>query len=474
VTVGPTESAAAALGAGLDVELPTSECYSTGLGEALDRGLLDVATLDESVRRVLRLKFALGIFESPYVDPGAIEIERSAERALAREVAEKSIVLLANDGVLPIAASVVRVAVIGPNAADPMALFGNYSFQNHVAAHFPDVPHERAATVLEALRVRLGAERVSFAEGCRILASKGNVSDDRSGIAAAAELARGAGVAIVVVGDKAGHFRTGTVGEGSDADSLALPGVQGELVEAVLDTGVPTVIVLVNGRPFDLSRIAGRAAAIVEAWFPGQDGGAAIADVLVGAVNPSGKTSLTFARGAGAMPRSYDAKQLSRGVPPLPGFEAVFPFGHGLSYTRFAYTDLSIAPASIETHGTVEIACTLRNEGGRAGTEVVQLYLRDPVASVTRPLRQLRGFARVALEAGAAARVTFSVPADLCSFTGADLSRIVEPGRIDVEIGASSADVRVAGSFTLAGAVRRVGEQRAFAPRTRVEPEATA
>jgi beta-glucosidase-like glycosyl hydrolase len=467
VTETPAESAAVALGAGLDVELPMGECYPQ-LADALDRGLVDAATLDESVRRVLRLKFALGVFERPFADLDAIELDRPAERALAREVAERSIVLLANDGVLPLAAGALRVAVIGPNADDPMALFGNYSFQNHVASHFPDVPQERAPTVLEALRERLGAANVAHAEGCRILAAKGQISEDRSGIAAAAGIASAADVAIVVVGDKAGHFRTGTVGEGTDADSLALPGVQGELVDAVLATGRPTVVVLVNGRPFDLSRIAGRAAAIVLAWFPGQDGGAAIADVLTGAVNPSGKTSLTFARGAGAMPRSYDAKELTRGVPRLPAFEPVFPFGHGLSYTRFVYTDLAIAPASIETHGTLEIACTLRNEGTRAGAEVVQLYLRDPVASITRPLRQLRGFARVALEPGAAARITFSVAADLCSFTGADFVRIVEPGRIDVEISASSEDVRLRGSFELAGKERRVGEDRALAPRVTV------
>lgn len=463
VTETPAESAAAALAAGLDVELPMSECFPH-LADALERGLVDAATLDESVRRVLRLKFALGIFERPYTDADAIELDRPDERALAREVAERSIVLLANDGVLPLTAAASRVAVIGPNADDPMALFGNYSFQNHVASHFPDVVQERAPTVLEALRERLGAARVTHAEGCRILASKGNVSDDGSGIAIAVEIARAADVAIVVVGDKAGHFRTGTVGEGTDTDSLALPGVQGALVDAVLDSGVPTVLVLVNGRPFDLSRITGRAAAIVLAWFPGQDGGAAIADVLVGTVNPSGKTSLTFARGAGAMPRSYDAKELTRGVPALPAFEPVFAFGHGLSYTRFAYSDLSITPPAIEVDGTVQIACTLRNEGARAGTEVVQLYLRDPVASVTRPLRQLRGFARVTLDAGAAARISFGVPADLCSFTGADLTRIVEAGRIDVEIGASSADVRLAGSFEIRGKLRHVGEDRALMP----------
>jgi beta-glucosidase len=460
VTEGPTESAAAALSAGLDVELPTSECFASGLGEALDSGLLDVATLDASVRRVLRLKFALGIFESPYVDPGAIEIERPAERALAREVAEKSIVLLANDGVLPIAASAARVAVIGPNAADPMALFGNYSFQNHVASHFPKHPIDAAPTVEEALRARFGADRVVYAEGCKIMQAKGQLSDDRAGVAAAVACARDADVAIVVVGDKAGHFRTGTVGEGTDTSDLTLPGVQAEMLEAVLATATPTVVVLVNGRPFDLSAIAGRAAAIVEAWFPGQDGAFAIAAVLAGDINPSGKTTLGFARGAGAQPRYYDHKPLARGVPLLPAFEPVFAFGHGLSYTTFEYDALSITPERVATDGSVEIAFTLRNAGSRDGEEIVQLYLHDPVASVTRPVQQLRGFARVALAAGAAARVAFRVHADLCSFSGPDLARIVEPGRIEVAVGASSADLRLRGAFTLDGPLRRIGESR--------------
>jgi len=470
VTEGPAESAAAALAAGLDVELPTAECFAKGLGEALDRGLLDLETLDEAVRRVLRLKFALGIFESPYANLDAIELDRPEERALAREVAEKSIVLLANDGVLPLAASLHRVAVIGPNAADPMALYGNYSFQNHVAAHFPKHPITPAATVLDALLERLGAARVAYAEGCKILRAPGQLSDDRSGIAAAVECARGADVAVVVVGDKAGHFRTGTVGEGTDASDLTLPGVQEELVEAVITAGTPTVVVLVNGRAFDLSRIAGRAAAIIEAWFPGQDGAAAIAAVLAGDVNPSGKTTVGFSRGVGAQPSSYDHKALARGVPPFPAFVPVFAFGHGLSYTRFEYEALSITPACIGTDGSVEISFTLRNAGTRDGDEIVQLYLSDPVASVTRPVQQLRGFARVSLAAGAAARVGFRVHADLCSFTGPDLARIVEPGRIEVALGASSADLRLRGAFEFSGRVRRVGEDRVLAPELWVVP----
>lgn len=470
VTATPAESGVAALEAGLDVELPMTECFQPGLLDALAQGKLELATIDTAVRRVLRLKLTLGIFEQPFADLDAIDLDRPEERALARSVAEQSIVLLANEGVLPFADGVRRIAVLGPNADDPMALFGNYSFQNHVASHFRDHAIERAPTVVEALRKRLGEERVVYAEGCKILAAPGQLSDDRSGLAAAVAAAREAEVAVLVVGDKAGHFRTGTVGEGTDASDLSLPGVQPELVEAVLATGTPTVVVLVNGRPFDLSRIAGRAAAIVEAWFPGQDGAAAIAGVLAGDVNPCGKTTLGFARGAGAMPRSYDEKTLSQGVPRLPAFETIFPFGHGLSFTRFEYDALEIAPDAIPTDGEVVVRLRVRNAGARDGVEIVQLYLADPIASVTRPLRQLRGFARVPLAAGAAARVELRLSADLCSFTGADLVRIVEPGRIDVAVGASSGDLRLHGRFELTGAVRRTGEDRALAPEVRIVP----
>ena len=264
-----------------------------------------------------------------------------------------------------------------------------------------------------------------------------------------------------MVGDKAGHFRTGTVGEGTDASDLALPGVQAELVEAVLATGTPTVVVLVNGRPFDLSQIAGRAAAIVEAWFPGQDGAAAIAAVLAGDINPSGKTTLGFARGAGAQPRFYDHKPLARGVPPLPAFEPVFAFGHGLSYTSFAVRRVcrsrpSASRPTAASRSPSRCATRARATARRSCSSTSTIRC----ASVTRPVQQLRGFARVALAAGAAARVAFRVHADLCSFSGPDLARIVEPGRIEVAMGASSADLRLRGAFELVGPLRRVGEDR--------------
>ena len=490
VAEGPAEAAAAALEAGLDVELPTPLCFPQGVPEALERGLLSEATLDRAVRRVLRLKFELGLFERPYVDVESLELDTPEESALAREVAEKSITLLQNDGTLPLEAGSARIAVIGPNADDAMALFGNYSFYNHVASLFPDhaLP-ELPPSLLEAICTRAGAERVDFAVGCTILrrdetrwkldAGSGlpaavdaanRFSTDTSDIASAAEAARDADVAIVVVGDKAGNFQRGSVGEGTDTDDLSLPGPQPRLVEAVLDTGTPTVVVLVTGRPPALARIAARAAAIVEAWFPGQEGAAALADVLFGAVEPGGRTSLSFSQSAGTQPAYYNHKPVARGVPPHPSFPPVFPFGHGLGYTRFEYADLEVGAAEVPVDGSVRLACTLRNAGQRAGDEVVQLYVRDLVASVTRPVKELRGFRRIHLAPGAAARVSFELPADMLSFTGPDYRRIVEPGEIRVMIGASSDDIRLEGSFRLVGETRVVPEQRALRTPVRVEP----
>jgi beta-glucosidase len=489
VAEGPTEAAAAALSAGLDVELPLSQCFRKGLPEALARGLLDQATIDRAVERVLRLKFALGLFEAPYVDAAGVALDLPEERALARRVAEKSITLLANDGVLPLEPSAARLAVIGPNADDPMALFGNYSFHSHVAELVEGASPPRVETVLDAIRARAGAERVVYAQGCSILrqrsklevksAQPGGLPDlgggderlswDDSGLPAAEAAARQADVAIVVVGDRAGNMRRGTVGEGTDTADLSLPGLQERLLEAVLDTGKPTVVVLLNGRPPAIPRIAERAAAIIEAWFPGQDGAGAIADAIFGDLDPGGRTTVTFSRGAGVQPCFYNHRDLAPGMPPLPAYEPVFPFGHGLSYTRFEYSRLEIEPAEPPVDGTLSISCDVRNTGERAGDEVVQLYVRDAVASVARPVRELKGFRRISLEPGEACRVGFALHADLLAFTGRDGRRIVEPGRVDVMVGASSADIRLEGGFDLTGTAREVGEDRILETAVEVE-----
>ena len=448
VAADAAEAAALALRAGIDVELPNPSCYGAPLLEAVRRGLVSEADVDRAVGRVLRTKEALGLLDEPAPGPAAdVDLDPPGDRALARTVAARSLILLRNEGgLLPLAEDARAVAVIGPNADSGSALLGNYAFENHVARHLPDPPPGvRVVTVAEGIRGVLGNRgTVRTARGCDVTGT------DRSGIPAAAGLAAACDVAVVVVGDRAGHFLGGTSGEGSDTDDLALPGAQQALVEAVVASGTPTVVVLVTGRPYDLSWIAANVPALVQCWFPGVEGGAAVADLIFGRTEPGGRTPLTFSRGAGQQPLYYRSRRLGRTRYVGRTARPVFPFGHGLSYTTFEYSDLRLETEAT-TDGEVTVGCTLANLGPRAGEEVVQLYVRDPVAGVTRPVQELKGFVRVALEPGEEAEVRFAVPADLLAFSGPDLRPVVEPGVLEWAVGASSADIRLQGTVTLRG-----------------------
>jgi beta-glucosidase len=264
------------------------------------------------------------------------------------------------------------------------------------------------------------------------------ISGDTSAIAAAAAAARTADRAVVTVGDLSGLFLTGTVGEGSDVASLRLPGVQQELIDAVLDTGTPTVVVVASGRPYDLGRATTEAAAIVQAWLPGQEGAAAIASVLYGETVPGGKLSISIPKRAGALPYFYNHKFKSPGTPIQGAFGASFPFGHGLSYTTFELIDVSLGPTTVASDGEIVVECTVTNCGDRDGDEVVQVYVRDLVASLARPVMELKGFRRVHVGAGDRARIRIEIPTDLLSFTGRDGRRVLEPGDFEVLVGTSS------------------------------------
>lgn len=450
---------AAALRAGLDVELPTSESFMHGLETALQRGELSEADIDRAVSRVLLQKFQLGLFEEDFDSGSApVSLRQPGDAEVARRVAEESLVLLRNDGVLPIAPQAHRIAVIGPNAFDQMALFGNYNYPTNVFARYEHQQVPRfAASVHERLQERFGAARVRAAQGCRILNGRfrkvrhtqdgptpdpqvRTISDDASDIEQAVALARDSDVAVLVLGDRAGHFQTGTVGEGTDLDDIGLTPVQRQLADAVLATGTPTVVVLVCGRPLALGDIADRAAAILLAWFPGDEGASAIAAALAGDLNPGGKTPVSFTRSAGAQPFAYNHKALSAGLPLLDHFGAVFPFGHGLSYTRFELSALQVERCRVGVDDTVVLGCELRNIGECEGDEVVQLYVQDMWASLARPVQELKGFVRVRLAPGAAVRVQFDLPVHMLSFAGRDGLRVVEPGGFELRVGHSSAN----------------------------------
>jgi beta-xylosidase len=453
VAATPGEAGALSLAAGIDVELPHVRCYGEPLAEAVRAGAVPEELVDRAARRVLRQKGELGLLDPGWtsiVPDGALDIDPPSHRALARELADRSIVLLANDGTLPLRAG--QVALIGPCAADPLPFLGCYSYPNHgVMAHHPEMPIGiEVPTLLDALPHAL------YAPGCHVQ------DDDPTLLPAAVEAAGAAELCVVAVGDHPGLFGRGTSGEGCDASDLALPGIQDELVEAVIETGTPVVLVVVSGRPYALGRYVGRVAAIVQAFLPGEEGAAAIAGVLTGEINPTGKLPVQVPKQAGAQPSTYLHPPLggtSQGVSNI-DTDPAYAFGHGLAYTTFEYGEFGLSADEIATDGSVDIACVVRNTGERAGAEVVQLYLSDPVAPVTRPVTWLAGFLRVELEPGEAARVTFTLHADRTAFTGVDLRRVVQAGEIGVAIGASAADIRGRLTLQLTGPEREVGHDR--------------
>jgi beta-xylosidase len=469
------DAAALALTAGIDVELPTVHAYGEPLLDAVRSGDLDESVVDTALRRVLRQKAELGLLDGSWdpvppvlrgrdlSDPealrGTVDLDSPGNRALARELAEQAVVLLRNDGILPLAAP-KRIAVIGPTADDFAAVLGCYSFPLHVGAHHPEVAVGiEIPTLLDVVRTEFPDATVGYARGTTI---DGGETD---GIAAAVALAQESDVVILALGDRAGLFGRGTSGEGCDVESLDLPGAQALLLAALLAAGTPVVLTLLAGRPYFLGEAPSAAAAIVQTFFPGEEGCGAIAGVLSGRVNPSGKLPVGIPASPGAQPSTYLASPLaqSTGVSSVK-VGATYPFGHGLSYTTFEWTDAGVAAATIGTDGSARLSLTVRNAGDRGGAEVVQVYLNDPVASVVRPVQRLVGFRKVALAAGESVRLSVDVPADLASFPGASGQRIVEPGDLVLGFGRSSGDIPLTVGVTLDGPVRVVGFERALHP----------
>ncbi|MFJ1755394.1 glycoside hydrolase family 3 N-terminal domain-containing protein [Kitasatospora sp. NPDC088134] len=465
------EAAALALASGVDVELPTVKTFGEPLLRAVEDGTVPEALVDRALRRVLVQKVGLGLLDEdwdavpaalaglPLDDPralrGKVDLDRPENRALAREIAERAVVLLGNDGTLPLR-DPRRIALIGPNADTPTSVLGCYAFPVHVGSQHPGVP---VGIELPTLRQAL-AEEFPGSE-IRTVAGAGIDGTDTSGFAEAVDAARRADVVIVALGDRAGLFGRGTSGEGCDVESLELPGVQRQLLEALLDTGTPVVPVLLAGRPYALGRAATEAAALVQTFFPGEAGTGAVAAVLSGRVNPSGRLPVSIPARPGVQPSTYLAARLAgrsevSSTDPTPAFG----FGHGIGYTTFEWSDLAVEQDSAGTDGTIALAFTLRNTGDRAGSETVQLYLHDPVASAVQPVQRLIGYRRIALDVGERACVRIAVPADLASFTGRDGRRIVEPGELELRIAASSTDTRLTATVRLHGPARVLDHTR--------------
>jgi beta-glucosidase len=464
------EAAGIALDAGIDVELPFTNCFGDRLREAVLQGDISETLVDVAVRRVLTQKFVLGLFDNPYVDTGAVVFDTPEQRQLARKIAQKSIVLLKNDGnLLPLDKEIGSIAVIGPNADSIRNLFGDYAFPAHIETMFESASRENifnqplpddvqspedfipAISVLTAIKDKVGPKtRVSYAKGCEVL------SDSTEGFAGAVEIARKADVAVLVVGDKGGLIEGCTSGEARDRAELSLPGVQGQLVQAVFETGTPVILVLVNGRPVSLEWIAEDVPAILETWFPSEEGANAIADVLFGDVNPGGKLPITFPRSAGQIPIFYGHKPsggrshwkvdyVETSSKPL------YPFGYGLSYTTFRFGNLRIEPGAVQAGEEVTVQVEVTNTGERAGDEVVQLYTHQQVPLITRPVKELKGFMRVTLEPHQTKTIVFQLPVNQLGFYDLEQRFVVEPGTVEVMIGSSSQDIRCVGSFEIPG-----------------------
>jgi beta-glucosidase len=440
------EAGVLALRAGLDVGISYESGYMQDMAKSIEQGLVSQSLLDRAVRRILKTKFRLGLFENPLVDVARAEqvVHNAEHQKLALQAAREGIVLLRNKGnLLPLSKNVDSIAVIGPNADHAKNQLGDYVSRTVL---------QDVVTILEGIKTAVSPQtKVEYVKGCDVVGTAHNE------VAKAQEAAKRAKIAVVVVGENewGSANKTGTDGEGYDVATLELTGLQLDLVKAVQETGTPTVVVLVNGRPLAVRWIAENVPAVVEAWLPGEKGGQAVAEVLFGDCNPSGRLSVTVPRHAGQLPVYYNSKPsktywLEHGWgKPYADMDSspLYEFGFGLSYTEFEYSNLKIEPASIAAGGTVRVSADVKNKGNRSGAEVVQLYLHDVIGTVVTPVKELRGFEKIQLQAGQTKTVSFTVMPEHMALLDRHLEWVVEPGTFEIMVGHSSKDIRLKGTF---------------------------
>ena len=432
---------ALAVEAGVNIELPEPDCYKHLL-ELVKKGTLKESQLDELVRPMLLWKFRMGLFDDPYVDAeeAARTVGCEPHRELALEAARKTITLLKNEsGAVPLDAGRIKtIAVIGPNADRP--LLGGYS----------SVPKYNV-TVLEGIRAKAGkGVKVLYSEGCKITGpgswyedpvSPSDPAEDRRQIADAVKVAKKADVIVLALGGNELTSREAwSFVHLGDRASLNLIGRQDELIEALARTGKPIVAFVFNGRPLAIHTLNQHVAAIFECWYLGQETGRAVADVLFGDFNPGGKLPITIPRSAGHLPAYYNYKPTARRGYLFDDVTPLYPFGYGLSYTTFAIENVRLVKNRIARDGETRVIAEVTNTGSRAGSEVVQMYIRDRVSSVTRPVKELKGFRRVYLEAGETATVEFAITPESLAFYDIEMQHVVEPGEFEIMVGNSSRD----------------------------------
>jgi len=436
------EAGAITLKSGLDVGISYEEGFMLKMIENVKEGKVSMEMIDRAVRRILTQKFRLGLFENPYVDPEkAAGVSHTKENQdLALKAAREGIVLLKNEkNLLPLKKDIRSIAVIGPNADNGLNQLGDYTAR---------VVLQDISTVLDGIKEKVsGRTRINYVKGCNITGT------DLNEIGKAKRAARSSDVAVVVVGES--QTDPNTNGEGYDVASLDLTGMQEELIKAVHATGTPVIVVLINGRPLSVRWIAENVPAIVEAWNCGEQGGRAVSDILFGDFNPEGRLPITFPRHSGQLPVYYNHKPSKEywirhgwgtayaDMPATPLWE----FGYGLGYTSFEYSNLTINPVESGPEGEFHISLDVTNTGKRYGTEVVQLYIRDVISSVTRPVKELKGFKKVRLEPGEKQRVELIINSEHLSFLDRNLERVVEPGVFEVMVGTSSENIRLKGEF---------------------------
>jgi len=454
-----------ALESGVDMNLPNVICFDE-LVKAVRDGIVSESIVDRAVERILGLKYMLGLFDKPYIDESKVQevLDSEGYRTLALEVAKKSIVLLKNDGILPLSKNVKRIAVIGPNANEPRNMLGDYHYDAHLSRDSVSV---KVVTVLEGILNKVSRDtEVLYAKGCDV------ASMDRSGFVEALKIAKESDVVIAVMGEKSGldprwfgktfEETQYTSGEGVDRASLRLPGVQEELVKEIHNLGKPIILILINGRPLAISPILPYVNAVLEAWFPGEEGGNAIADILFGDYSPSGRLPVSMPYDVGQIPIYYSRKPSSFREYIEYQAKPLFPFGYGLSYTEFRYSNLAIDPIEVNPFGYIKIVVDVENIGRFNAEETIQLYISKEYSSVTRPVKELKGFKKIFIKAGEKRRVVFTLPTEILAFYDRYMRLVIEPGEYNVMIGRNSEDIVLKGRFKVVGETAIVSERKHY------------